>query len=551
MKNQIITKVLFAILIMAVSGFVLNVQAQDIVVEFLNPENKDYGSSNDGFLGVGLGGSSSGAVAGSEAYWVDDPYVEFQFTIGPTGQVALDVITPTTDPDIVGILNTWDNAAIGAVTNDALFGKSFSLILTAESRMQLGTGELGNLGGIGVRGKNQRRIDDEGENLEWMEFELVGDVGIEFVRIGYNDVSGGPAAVAVVKDHDTDAIIPILDEIDGAVHPPELYIDAADFNMRYFTDILHFTTTDTSEAEGYKLWSLEFDIVAAAPKPPAVLSTTPPDGDSLTHSFTDDYVIGFDATMDQAATSAAISISPAVTNRVDTWSAGGAGDVLTISYDDLEFETWYTVVVSTAALGTNGLNMLEADTITFKTLPEPPGVVSTFPENLAVEVPIDSPISMEFSKAMIPDSVEKAVSFNPELGGLSFVWNEDNTAVYISSNEMAPSNMYFVSVGTVATDIFGIQMTEPYIFAFTTSIATSVEINEASDVVMYPNPVSDILTIQGMDVASVKIYNLTGQLMKEFFNTSVVNVGDIETGIYVVSILDREDNQVREMIIVE
>ncbi len=551
MKKQIIIKVLFACFIMAVGGFVFNVQAQDIVLEFLNPEDKDYGSSNDGFNGVGLGGSSSGAIPGSEAYWVDDPYVEFQFSIGPTGQVALDVITPTTDPDIVGILDTWDNAAIGAVTDAALFGKSFSLILTAESRMQLGIGESGNKGGIGVRGKNQRRIDDEGDNLEWMEFELVGDVGIDFVRIGYNDVAGGEAAVAVIKDHDTDAIIPILDDIDGDPHPAELYIDAADFNMRYFTDILHFTTTDTSSAEGYKLWSLEFNIVPAAPKPPAVASTTPPDGDSVTLSVTDDYVIEFDATMDQAATAAAVSFSPAVANRVDTWSAGDAGDVLTISYDDLEFETWYTVVLSTAVLGTNGLNMLEADTITFKTLPEPPKVVSTFPANLASDVPIDSPISIEFSKSMIDTTVEQAISFNPELTDLSFVWNEDYTTVYVSTVEMLPSNMYFGNVDVGAMDEFEINMSEPYIFAFTTSIATPVENNKASEFAIYPNPAKDILQVKGLDVASVKIYSLTGQMLKEVQNSDVVNVSDIDTGIYVIDVTDRNDIRYKELIVIE
>jgi hypothetical protein len=62
MKKQIITKVLFASFILAMSGFVLNLQAQDIVVEFTNPDDKDYGSSNDGFLGIGLGGSGSGAT---------------------------------------------------------------------------------------------------------------------------------------------------------------------------------------------------------------------------------------------------------------------------------------------------------------------------------------------------------------------------------------------------------------------------------------------------------------------------------------------------------
>ncbi len=550
MKKQIITKVLFASFILAMSGFVLNLQSQDIVVEFTNPDGADYGSSNEGFLGVGLGGSGSGATAEGLQYAVDDPHVDFIFTIGATGQIALDVVTATTYPAIVDVLNTWDNPAIGATTNSDLFGKSFTLRLTAESRMQLGFDVDGNRGGIGVRGKNQRRIDDVGANNEWMQFELFGDVGIDFFRFGYNDVSGGEDAHMVVIDHDTRGHLPILDGIDGNPHPPELYVDASDFNMRYFTDMVQFTTEDTIDA-GYRLYSLEFNVVPPEPKPPAVVSTTPPDGDSVTFNIADDYVIEWDAAMDQAATPAAITFSPDVQNRADTWSAGDAGDVQTISFDDLEYETWYTVVVGTGATGSNGLTKIAPDTFMFKTLPEPPSVVSTFPANLDSEVPIDSPISIEFSKSMIPDSVEKAISFNPELGGLSFVWNEDNSAVYISSNEMASSTMYFGTVEVIATDIFGIQMPEPFIFAFTTSIATSIDQAEASEVIIYPNPATDLLQVGGMEVASVKLFTLTGQLVKEVLNAAVVNVSEVKTGIYVVSVTGRYQETARKMVVIE
>ena len=321
MKKQIITKVLFASFILAMSGFVLNLQAQDIVVEFTNPDGGDYGSSNEGFIGIGLGGSGSDVPPDSAFYAVDDPHVDFIFTIGATGQIALDVVTPTTYAPIVDVLNTWDNPAIGATTNDALFGKSFTLRLTAESRMQLGYDADGNRGGIGVRGKNQRRIDDEGENNEWMQFELLGDAGIDYVRIGYNDVAGEANAHMVVIDHDTRGYEPILDGVDGDPHPPELYIDATDYNMRYFSDILRFTTEDTIDV-GYRLYSLEFNVVAAQPKPPAVVSTTPADNDSTTNTVADDFIIQWDATMDQAATEAAVSFTPAVTNRADTWSTG-------------------------------------------------------------------------------------------------------------------------------------------------------------------------------------------------------------------------------------
>ena len=54
-----------------------------------------------------------------------------------------------------------------------------------------------------------------------------------------------------------------------------------------------------------------------------------------------------------------------------------------------------------------------------------------------------------------------------------------------------------------------------------------------------------------MDVASVRIYNLTGQLIKEVYNTSVIHVSDVEPGSYALIVSDREDNTARKMIVVE
>jgi hypothetical protein len=543
MKKQIFIRLLVACFALAISGFVVNIQAQDVVIEFTNPDGLDYGSGNDGFNATGLGGSGGPNP-------VDDPHVLLSFSIGATGQIALDVTTATTYEPVVNVLKTWNSSSIGSTSNSDLFGKNFALKLTAESRMQLGNDVDGNRGGLGVQGKNQRRIDDEGANNEWMQFELVGDVGIEFFRFGYNDVGGNPPHHAIIIDHDTEKWWDIVDGVDGDPHPPELYIDGSDYNMRYFTDILRFTTSDTVHT-GYRIYSLEFNVVAPDPKPPAVVTTTPPNGDSLTFNIADDYVIEWDNTMDQATATAAVTFTPDVPNRSDAFSAGEMGDIQTISFDDLEYETWYTVVVGTGATATNGLAKLEADTFTFKTLPEPPKVVSTFPENLASEVPIDSPISIEFSKSMVPDSVEKAISFNPMLGGFSFVWNEDNSAVYLTTDEMMPSNMYFGTVDVIATDIFGIQMEEPFLWAFTTSIATSLESDEVSGLVIYPNPASDLVQISGVEVAAVKIYSLAGQLVKEVYDAASINVSDMETGMYVVSVTDMENNSYRKLVTIK
>lgn len=551
MKKNIVTKVLFACLIVAMSGFVLNLQAQDapIVVEFTNPDGADYGSSNGGFLGIGLGGSGSGSVRpDADPFIVDDPYVEFAFSIGATGQIALDVITPTTYEPIVNVLNTWDNPAIGATSNSDLFGRNFSLILTAESRMQLGQDDAGNRGGIGVRGNNQRRIDDTGELTEWVQFELTGDVGIDFVRFGYNDVSGDAAAHAIVKDHDTDKFWPIIDGVDGDPHPAELYIDGSEYNMRYFSDIVFFTKADSLPQMGYRLYSIEFNVVAPEPKPPAVISTTPAHADTTVET-TADYVIQFDLPINQGTASGAITFTPDVPNRQDSWNEDG--DVLTISYDQLPYATDYVVSISNAVAGTNGLNMLADTTFTFKTLPEPPTVIYTFPANLATKVPVTTPFELRFSKGMIDTTVQKSIEFTPTLGGMEYIWNADNSILYFSTDEMAGSTQYFVTLGTDATDRFGVQLASPFQFVFTTAAVVGVDDQELSKMVLYPNPADDVLTIRGIDVKSLKIYNMTGQILRQVSNKSLINVSEMEPGAYVINVTDRDDNKFEEVIIIK
>ncbi|MDX2431845.1 MAG: Ig-like domain-containing protein [Bacteroides sp.] len=529
MKKQIIGKVLAALIILAAGSYFVNVQAQEVSIRFTNPDGGDYGNPD------GIGGRISGEV---------DPKITLEFKVGVAGQIELNASTISTNEDNIRVVDSWDNTNVGTTALQSTWGKSFTFILSSNKRLQ--AGKDGD--GIGCQGTNQRRIDQAG--AEEVYFTLEGDVGIEFTSIGYRDINymEGVANFRLM-DYDSDEVwfMENVGADDGAFDVTGVY------GMRYKSDRLTVTTSDTTgnNNPGGRLLSLAFNVVEAQPKPPAVLSTDPPRGDSLSQNIADDYEIQFDAAMDQAATSAAITITPAVPNRADAWSDGDEGDILTLSFDDLEYETWYEVVLGAGTTGENGLTIVAPDTLTFKTLPEPPSVVATFPENLAVEVPIDSPVSIEFSKSMIDTTVEQSISFNPELGGLSFVWNEDNSAVYISSMEMVPSNMYFVEVGTGATDVFGIQMTEPFLFAFTTSIATAIENSKADEVVIYPNPATDVLQVSGMDVASFKLYNMSGQVIKEVYDSAVINLDNIKTGIYVVTVSDRDNNKHRQTIVIE
>ena len=217
--------------------------------------------------------------------------------------------------------------------------------------------------------------------------------------------------------------------------------------------------------------------------------------------------------------------------------------------DDLDFFTDYILAISTDAASADGVNSIVNFNYAYQSLPDAPTVVYAYPVKQGKQLPLNTPLAIEFSRSMNRDSVQKAISFEPALAGLSFVWSEDNSMVYLISDSMENVS-YTVTISTVATDIYGVQLAEPYIYTFS-SWAVSVEGMEASEVVLYPNPASDLLEIRGMNVASVKIYSLTGQLMKKVYNSSVINVSDMEPGSYAVTITDRTDTMVRKLIVIQ
>jgi hypothetical protein len=195
------------------------------------------------------------------------------------------------------------------------------------------------------------------------------------------------------------------------------------------------------------------------------------------------------------------------------------------------------------------LSALADSVFTFQTLPEPPVVVYTYPVKLGKQLPLNTPIAVEFSLPMLPESVESAISFEPALEGVGFVWSEDNSLVYMISDQMDNAE-YEVTISADATSAYGLPMTEAFTFSFNTW-AVGVEEDQQSEIAIYPNPASELFQVRGMEVASVKIFSLTGQLIKEVHHSAVIHVSDLEPGNYAVILADTEDNRVRKMIVIE
>jgi hypothetical protein len=103
----------------------------------------------------------------------------------------------------------------------------------------------------------------------------------------------------------------------------------------------------------------------------------------------------------------------------------------------------------------------------------------------------------------------------------------------------------------IATDIYGIQFPEPFQFAFTTGKAVTVKNSNLSEMVIYPNPANDVISIRGIEVQTVMIHEITGKLVKSIEKNSVINIGDMHPGSYMITVMDRDKNKFRELIIIE
>ena len=77
------------------------------------------------------------------------------------------------------------------------------------------------------------------------------------------------------------------------------------------------------------------------------------------------------------------------------------------------------------------------------------------------------------------------------------------------------------------------------------ALAVSSETNalqeaEKSPMVVFPNPAKDRVTLEGIEPAEIKIYNLQGQSVRTFADTNEIVVSGLPEGIYLLQITDRE-----------
>jgi hypothetical protein len=99
--------------------------------------------------------------------------------------------------------------------------------------------------------------------------------------------------------------------------------------------------------------------------------------------------------------------------------------------------------------------------------------------------------------------------------------------------------------GTTTIDAYGEDLASHITYSVNFSIATGVSDNFENSVKVYPNPTTGKIYLAGIDAENVRVYSLTGSLVYEnnTVTNDVIDLSDLENGIYFISIKD-ENNQV-------
>lgn len=86
-------------------------------------------------------------------------------------------------------------------------------------------------------------------------------------------------------------------------------------------------------------------------------------------------------------------------------------------------------------------------------------------------------------------------------------------------------------------------------------VSNGVDDVAVDDLMVYPNPASDMITVRGAQIKEVEVYNVVGQrlLQQSFSDTEEcqVEIGSLFSGIYLVKVISKEGSSVTEKLVIQ
>jgi hypothetical protein len=176
----------------------------------------------------------------------------------------------------------------------------------------------------------------------------------------------------------------------------------------------------------------------------------------------------------------------------------------------------------------------------------PNEVTGPTPADMATGVPLDltdanndqmpdNAVTMSWTAAAGGDLPNRyLIDFSDDPANLTRLGFIRNTQVRLT--DLAEDTNYYWSI--VPVNNAG-EAANPAVWSFDTNTTASIEEAESRGFSIYPNPVSDLLTIQTEhDIRNGAITNLSGQVIKTFTGSSLTNnqldLSELDAGIYLL-----------------
>jgi len=124
-------------------------------------------------------------------------------------------------------------------------------------------------------------------------------------------------------------------------------------------------------------------------------------------------------------------------------------------------------------------------------------------------------------------------------------------------NKDKPLDCHFLNNGNIGVGIAKIRIWQvgdsvntAKIVTYTAEVeqATGIRNNTSLDLSIHPNPASNFITINNIDfaeIANIEIFNIIGKKVLSFNNditSEVINISDLDNGIYIIRITDQNFN---------
>ena len=238
--------------------------------------------------------------------------------------------------------------------------------------------------------------------------------------------------------------------------------------------------TAVKDASGNQLAAQFISSFTTAPAPdntaPTIVSRTPSNG-ATSQPINTNVTVTFSEPMDPASiNTSTITLTP---------TSGGSAVAATVTYNagtntatldptvDLAYNTSYTITVTTGVEDVAGNNLAAQSTSTFTTIQDTvaPTVTATSPTAGATNVPRNTIITVTFSEAMNPTTIN-GTTFTVTAGGAvvgSVSYNAaTRVATFTPSGQLAASTVHTVTVTTGAKDLADNPMAVNAVFSFTT-----------------------------------------------------------------------------------